>query len=265
VRSGTPPYNYKYLVSRSCYLYNVNVAIRTVTRKSVMRSLSPLITVYKHMNVHSLLAMAGMAGPLLLVATDFTAAFSTPDYSLVRDSISSLALTHLGWVQTIGFLFIGLLVEIFTAGLLFNVKGTWGFHLSIGLLVFFGFAMLIIGAFRTDPVGAARTIEGRIHGLAATSAFWIFPAALLAITPSFRKDPNWRGIFRYTMVAGILAVPLVITLGVLKDDISWFGLLERIVVANMIIWVEVAAVRLLFLSFKRGRPALDSEKGHESS
>jgi hypothetical protein len=230
-----------------------------------MRSLSPVIAVYKHMNVHSLLAMAGMAGPLLLITTDFTAAFSNPDYSLIRDSISSLALTHLGWVQTIGFLFIGLLVEIFTAGLLFNVKGTRGFHFSIGLLVFFGFALLIIGAFRTDPVGAARTVEGRIHGLAATAAFWIFPAALLAIAPSFRKDPNWRRIFLYTAIAGILAIPLVITLGVIKDDISWFGLMERIVVANMIFWVEVAAIRLLLLSFKRGRPARDTEKVLESS
>jgi MFS family permease len=241
------------------------MTIVTITRKSVMRSLSPVIAIYKQMNVHSLLAIAGMAGPLLLVATDFTAAFSTPGYSLVSNSISSLALTSLGWLQTIGFLFIGLLVEIFTAGLLFNVKRTRGFHFSIGLLVFFGFALLIIGAFRTDPVGAARTIEGRIHGLAASAAFWLFPAAILAIAPSFRKDSHWKGIFLYTVVAGILAVPLVITLGVLKEDMSWFGLLERIVVANMIIWVEVAAIRLLLLSFKRGRPVLEREAGHEAS
>jgi hypothetical protein len=241
------------------------MVILTSTRKSVRRGLSPVIAVYKHMNVHSLLAMAGIAGPLLLAATDFTAAFSTPGYSLVRGSISSLALTPLGWLQIIGFLAIGLLIEIFTAGLLYNVRRTRGFNLAIALLVFFGFSLLLIGAFRTDPVGAARTIEGRIHGLAATSAFWIFPAVILSIAPSFRKDPNWKGIFLYSVVAGILAVPLVITLGVLKDDISWFGLLERIVVANMIIWVEVAAIRLLLLSFKRGRPALESEKGHESS
>jgi hypothetical protein len=44
----------------------------------------------------------------------------------------------------------------------------------------------------------------------------------------------------------------VITLGVLPDDISWFGLLERILVANMIIWVEVAAIDLLRLSVHRG-------------
>jgi hypothetical protein len=217
------------------------------------------------MNVHSLLALAGMAGPLVLAVTDFTAALTSPNYNLVRDSISSLALTSLGWLQTIGFLTIGLLVEIFTAGLLFNVKGARGFRFSIGLLVLFGFALLLIGAFRTDPVGAARTIEGTIHGLMATTAFWIFPAAILIISPSFMKDPNWNGIFRYSLIAGLLAIALVITLGVLPDNTSWFGLLERLVVANMIIWVEVAAIKLLFLSVKRGHPARDKEERRELS
>jgi hypothetical protein len=229
------------------------MVIVTATRKSVRRGLSPVVTILKQMNVHSLLAIAGMAGPLVLAATDFTAALTSPQYNLVRDSISSLALTPLGWLQTIGFLAIGLLVEIFTAGLLYNIKGTRGFRFAILLLVFFGFALLLIGAFRTDPVGAGDTIEGRIHGLTATAAFWIFPAAILLIAPSLRNDPRWRGIFRYTLVAFVLAFVLELTIGVLPDDLSWFGLLERLIVANMIIWVEVAAVRLLLLSFKRGR------------
>lgn len=233
--------------------------------KSVIRGLSPVIAIFKQMNVHSLLALAGMVGPLVLATTDFTAALANPNYNLIKDSISSLALTSLGWLQTIGFLAIGLLVEIFTAGLLFNVKGTRGFRFSIGLLVFFGFALLLIGAFRTDPVGTTRTIEGTIHGLTATSAFWIFPVAILFIAPSLQKDTNWRNIFRYTVIAGILAIAFVITLGVLPDETSWFGLLERVLVANMIIWVEVAAVKLLLLSLRRRRPAVLRENKHEKA
>ncbi len=230
-----------------------------------MRGLSPVLSFYKRMNVHSLLAIAGMAGPLVLTATDFSAAFTSPAYSLVRDSISSLALTHLGWIQIIGFLAIGLLIEIFTAGLLYNIKRSRGFHSAIALLVFFGFALLLIGAFRTDPLGVDRTIEGRIHGLAATAALWIFPAAILLIALSLKNDPNWKNIFRYTLVTAILAIVLVITLGVLPDEIGWFGLLERIVVANMIIWVEVAAIKLLLLSLKRGRPFPAKENSPETS
>jgi len=217
-----------------------------------MSIISRILSILKRLNIHSVLALAGMAGPLVLAVTDLTASFTNPNYSLVRDSISSLALTRLGWLQTIGFLAIGLLVEIFVAGLLFNIKRRRGFHLSIGLLVFFGFGLLLIGAFRTDPIGGPDTIEGTIHGLTATGVFWIFPIAILLIASSLKNDSNWKNIFIYTIVAGILALVLVFVVGFIQDDISWFGLLERILVANMIIWVEVAAIKLLRLSVNRG-------------
>ena len=213
---------------------------------------SGLFSVFKRLNIHSILAIAGMAGPLVLAVTDFTAAFTNPGYSLVSHSISSLALTRLGWLQTIGFLAIGLLVEVFVAGLLFNIRGVRGFHFSIGLLVFFGFGLLLIGAFRTDPVGAETTIEGAIHGATANTVFWLFPVTILLLAPSLRNDPNWRNIFIYTVVAGISALVFAVVLGFLKDKISWFGLYERILVGNMIIWVEVTAIKLLRLSVNRG-------------
>jgi hypothetical protein len=211
---------------------------------------SNLFSIFKRMNVHSGLALAGAAGPLVLAVTDITAAITNPSYSLVRDSISSLALTSIGWLQTIGFLAIGLLVEIYVAGLLFNVKGVRGFRVSIGMLVFFGFGLLLIGAFRTDPVGGPDTIDGTIHSVVATGAFWLFPIAAFVIAPSLRRDPNWRNIYVYTLVAGALGIGLVLWLGFLPDESGYFGLLERLLVANMIAWVEVTAIKLLRLSVR---------------
>jgi hypothetical protein len=205
------------------------------------------------LNVHSALAGAGMLAPVILAAGDLTAGLSTPGYSIINHSISSLALTRIGWLQTIGFLALGLLVEIFTAGMLFNIKRARGFHLGIGIFVIFGFAMLLIGAFRTDPVGAARTIEGRIHGFTASTAFTLFPMALLFLIPSIQKDPRWQNLLRYTAATFILAVVLVVTLRFMQEKNNLFGLAERLLVLNMIIWVEVAGIKLFILSLKRGR------------
>ena len=210
-----------------------------------------LLTFVDRLNGHSALAGAGMVAPLMLAIGDLTAGLSTPGYSIVHNSISSLALTRIGWLQTIGFLALGLLVEIFTAGLLFNIKRFRGFHLGIGIFVIFGFALLLIGAFRTDPVGAARTIEGRIHGFTASTAFSLFPVALLFLVPSLRNDPRWTGLLRYTAVTFILAVVFVVALRIMQEQNSWFGLVERLLVLNMMVWVEVAAVRLFILSLKR--------------
>ena len=176
-----------------------------------------------------------------------------PDYSMLQNSISSLALTKIGWMQTIGFLFLGLLVEVFTAGLLFNIRGKRLFYLGIFLFVIFGFALLLIGAFRTDPVGADQTIEGRIHGLTAQTAFTIFPFALLLLLFSIKNDPNWQRYFRYTLVALILGFVLIIVIRVAREPNPVFGLMERLLVLNMLVWVEAAAINMFALSLKRGR------------
>jgi hypothetical membrane protein len=243
----------------------MNVGISETTNSLYDKTRGLVLSVqefFRLWNIHSTLAAAGIVGPLVLAAADIIAALYNPGYSLVRDSISSLALTSLGWLQTIGFLALGLLVEIYTAGLLYNIKRARWFHLGIAIFVFFGFAMLMIGAFHTDPVGGPRTFEGAIHGFMARATFSLFAVGILALAPAIKKDQDWRYLFRYTIVTAVLAVVLGIVLRFFPEKTGWFGLIERILVANMIIWVEVTAINLLRLSLKRRKPVrLDSQAG----
>ena len=207
----------------------------------------------KKWNVHTALALAGMAGPVVLVVTNLTAAISTPGYSMITHSISSLALTDIGWVQSIGFLAIGLLVEIFAAGLLFNIRDNRGFHLSVAFLAMIGFGMLLLGAFKTDPVGAPDTTEGIIHTIAASAVFWLFPLTALLMSRALKYDWHWEGMYKYSIITGILAFLLAIMVTALDDTSSWFGLAERILVANMVIWVLAMGYRLFCISLTRVR------------
>jgi hypothetical protein len=204
----------------------------------------------KHLNITSVPALVGIVGPIVVVVGDLTASLSTPDYSLVRDSISSLALTPIGWLQSICFLAMGLLLEIFVAGLFFNIRRARGFHAGIGLLAFEGFVLMLIAAFHMDAPGSLRTTAGIIHTIASYGLGSLFPIAILSLAPSLKSTPNWKNIFVYTLVADVLALALVAGL-FLSDQAGWFGLYERIIVANAIIWVEVVAVHLLRLSLRR--------------
>ena len=161
-------------------------------------------------DAYGILAWAGIIGPLVLVALDITAAISQPKYSLIKDSISALGLTSLGWIQTIGFVVFGLLVEIFTAGLFLNIRRKHLFDVGIGLLTFFGFGLAMIGLFRTDPIGGLPTWSGRIHVWAAYSVLGLFPVSLAMLLSSIRDDPNWRGLYHYTVVTGVLALGMAI-------------------------------------------------------
>ena len=201
------------------------------------------------LNINSAPALAGIVGPIVVVVGDLAASLSTPNYSIISDSISSLALTPIGWLQSICFLAMGLLEVFFVIGLFFNIRRARGFHPGIGLLAFCGFGLMLIGAFRMDHPGAP-PIEGIIHTIASYGLGLLFPIAILLLTPSLKSDPNWKNIFVYTLVAGVLALALIMGLFLL-DQRGWFGLYERIIVANVIIWVEVVAVHLLRLSLRR--------------
>jgi Protein of unknown function (DUF998) len=203
------------------------------------------------LGLNGILALAGIAGPLVLVIMDSVAALATPGYSLIRDSISSLAWTKLGFVQTIGFLVIGLLVELFVAGLLFSIRGAKGFGFGIALIAVFGFGLLLVGAFHTDPAGGMHTLEGTIHGIVAKTIFWLFPAAALLIAPSLRKNPFWKSLFIYSIIASIVAVGLMISTLWMPEENSKFGLFERGLVADEILWVEIMAIWLFRLSLRR--------------
>jgi len=207
------------------------------------------------LNVNGLTALAGITGPAILLIADLVGAVSAEHYSFVQHSISFLAWMPMGWIQTIGFLAIGLLVEIFAAGLFFNIRRARGFSFGIALLVCFGFGLLLIGAFHTDIPGRPGTVDGAIHGAAANTAFWLLPAATLFIAPSLKNDRRWQSLFPYSIaIAGFALIWIIIYRVWLPPNLSWFGLYERILVTIEVLWVEMMAIWQLRLSLKAKPP-----------
>jgi len=204
----------------------------------------------KRLNINSVPALVGIVGPIVVVVGDFAASLSIPGYSLVRDSVSSLALTGIGWLQSICFLAMGLLLEIFVAGLFFNIRRARGFHAGIVLLALCGFVLMLIAAFHMDAPGGPRTTAGIIHTIASYGLGLLFPIAILSLTPSLKSTPNWKNIFTYTLIAGILAFGLIVG-AFFTEQTGWFGLYERIIILNALVWVEVVAIHFLRLLLRQ--------------
>ncbi len=204
----------------------------------------------KRLNINSVPALVGIVGPIVVIVGDLAASLSIPCYSLVRDTVSSLALTSVGWLQTICFLAMGLLLEIFVTGLFFNIRRARGFHLGIGLLALCGFVLMLIAAFHMDAPGVERTIDGTIHTIVSYGLGLLFPIAILSFAPSLKNTPNWKSIFIYTLIAGVLALALILG-ALLAEQRGWFGLYERIIILNALIWVEVVAIHFLRLLLRQ--------------
>jgi hypothetical protein len=142
-----------------------------------------------------------------------------------------------------------LLLEIFVAGLYFNIRRARGFHAGISLLALCGFVPMLIAAFMDAP-GAPRTIDGIIHLISSYSLGLLFPIAILSLAPSFKSTPNWRNISIYTLITGVLAFGLLIGAFFIEQT-GWFGLYERIIILNALIWVEVVAIHYLRLLLRQ--------------
>jgi MFS family permease len=203
----------------------------------------------KRLTINSVPAIVGIVGPIVVIVGDLAASSSVPGYSLVRDSVSSFALTSLGWLQSICFLAMGLLLEIFVAGLFFNIRRARGFHAGIVLLALCGFVLMLIATFHMDHPGAP-PIDGTIHTIASYGLGLLFPIAILSLAPSFKSTPNWKNIFVYTMIAGVLAFGLILG-AFLTEQTGWFGLYERIIILNALVWVEVVAIHFLRLLLRQ--------------
>lgn len=203
----------------------------------------------RRLNVNSVPAIVGIVGPLVVIVGDVTASLSVPGYSPIHDSVSSFALTSLGWLQSICFLAMGTLLVIFVGGLYFGVRRAPGFHAGIILLALCGFVLMLIATFHMDHSGAP-PIDGEIHTVASYGLGLLFPIAVLSLAPSFKNTSNWNNIFIYTLLAGVLAFALILG-AIFGNQRGWFGLYERIIILNALVWVEVVAIHFLRLLLGR--------------
>jgi hypothetical protein len=200
------------------------------------------------LKLHGFLALAGIAGPLLLLGAELLVPLSFVNYSPLHDSISMLAWAGMGWLESATFLIAGLLLETFAAALLLGIRGVMGFSFGIVLLTLCGFSLLMVGLFRTDIPYFPPTIDGTIHGIASKVIFILLPLAILLIAPSLKKDPYWNSLFSFSIVIACFAL---IWIGIYKvwepEELGLFGLYERVLVSIETIWIEVMAFWLLRL------------------
>lgn len=204
----------------------------------------------RSLGTNSVPAIVGIVGPIVMIVGDLSASLSIPGYSPVRDTVSSLALTSIGWLQSICFLAMALLLEIFVAGLFFNIRRARGFYAGIVLLALCGFVLMLIATFHMRAPGGPHTIDGTIHTIASYGLGLLFPIAILSLAPSFQSTPNWKSMFIYTLIAGVLAFGLIVG-AFFTERTGWFGLYERIIILNALVWVEVVAIHLLGLLLKQ--------------
>jgi hypothetical protein len=166
----------------------------------------------------------------------------------LRQTISSYVWSNYGLMATIAFYIIGIIIAILSIRLFFSLSKTRLSKIGALLLTLVGLDLILVAIFPTRQPGDPMTIQFVLHIFLAFSIAAIFPIAILLLNPSL-KARGWSRLYKYTFfVSGFSLLVNIVALVVIIFDLNLLGILERLMILNALIWIEVVAVRLLLSS-----------------
>ncbi|WP_454854522.1 DUF998 domain-containing protein [Promicromonospora soli] len=146
-----------------------------------------------------------------------------------------------------------LMVRMYRAGLAVGAVPAFA-------MIVFAIAMVLVGAFPTDPPGTPASMSATIHRVSAATAFCVLPLVGLSLERSIRQPRTSlpRGLRSAARALGVLVVAfLVVHLSLVfftGSGIMAFGLIERIGFVVMIGYLF-----LLAAAIDRESPGIDRE------
>jgi hypothetical membrane protein len=210
------------------------------------------------------LGWLAVLGPIAFTVAWIVSEVLQDGYSPQQDYISELAAldAQQAWIMITGFLLLGAGTVSLGAGLAGAVKGRPARIGSI-LVTIAGASIIVAGLARTDcrirlDTCAARIDAGEAswhsvtHDWVSLVVFLGLIAAPLVLARAFRGDESWRYLRAYSITTGLVGLALLVLLfsGVAE---SWTGVVQRVFVTVLFLWVAILGARLIRLSRVRPR------------
>jgi len=199
--------------------------------------------------VQKLLAVCGIAGPVIYTIVIVVLGSLEPNYSHLSQTMSELGAADARYsivMNTAGIPLLGILIIAFATGLDRDISANRFSKFGPAFLAVSGLCLIIIGFFPCDT-GDDMTFSGRTHNALAIAATVTMILSLLSFSPRLRVDERWRNYFTYTMCT-VLVTLVFAALYAFHVFESWEGALQRISMAVPLIWIEVMSIKLLRLS-----------------
>jgi hypothetical protein len=193
------------------------------------------------------LVWVGLAGVAINAAVLLAAPVLRPEISLVHGALSQYAIGPWSWLQTVGFLALGVgSLCLAWALTLAGPASRWDLPAAIALVVA-GLGCIGLAAF---PMGvpSPMTPLGDLHQTAGTIAVAGHLTAMLGVVLAARDDQRWRSLVVpgavLWLVALANALATQVELSVPELPIP-FGIVMRLVTGPVLVWWAAMAVWML--------------------
>lgn len=205
-------------------------------------------------NTLRFLALCGVIAPILFTILVLVGGFFYPGYSHATHAISELGgvTARYPLIQNINFFLVGILIMAFSVGLHRCIGGGRGSKLGPILFGTFGLITTVAQPFLPlDPGGEFVTLTGTLHNVTGLGSFLFAVAGIFVTSRRLKQDPSWQSYRNFSVISSIVALIslvawIVIAKGAGIGAVN--GVLQRIFVGIVFLWIEVIAIRLFKLS-----------------
>lgn len=222
-------------------------------------------------NLLQLLALLGLCGPMVFAAVVVVLPyFRLDEYSSLRDPVSALLLGRYGYIQTAAFFAAGLSSIAVAVGIRRTMRGSSrGSRLGIILIELWAVGFMLAGILPTDAEGQPTQAAASFHASVAFLAFVGAVAGILTLSKRFAGDGRWRSFYPLSLAIGFATlvglVDLIMVMhglidqaaaieltthndpriiGMLSQGFEGFGIIQRIFLGTVMLWVILAAGQL---------------------
>jgi len=197
--------------------------------------------------IRTVSAVCGMAAPVIFFLTAGILGMITPGYDPVTQLISELGESgapYAGAMNLLGFGVTGVLLVAFAPGLFVALGKNRVAAAGCGFVAIAGILFLAMAFISCDRGCIPVTPEGGLHLILGLFAAIAAVAASFLLAWPMRNSGRWGRIWQYSILTGILIL-LVLPVFISFGDLA--GLLQRVLVGIIFLWLEVLAIRVVTL------------------
>jgi hypothetical membrane protein len=194
------------------------------------------------------LALGGVAGPLVFATVVLVAAAHRPDYSHFTNMISELGATgtpYAAFMNYAGFVPAGLMLAAFGVALAAVLPRQRSTIVAAALVALFGSGAAASGIFSCDPgcPQGGGSLENLVHDRIAPVAFLCQIVAIGILGIHFRRLPAWRPVAIDSLLTSALALLFLVALASSLDTRTLTGLWQRLMLSTLFLWCAVIGLR----------------------
>ena len=204
------------------------------------------LTDYKRDRLSRYLAFGAIIGPIIFTIVAFSLASIRPGYSHISQLFSELG--EIGApnaivMNTLGTPILGVSVILFSLALKQVLERTRTSQSGVLVVLIGGICLILGGLFPCDPGCIPVTFSGKMHELVSNIGFSGIILAPLLLSVHFRTSISWKKYWFPTLMVGVFTVILV-PLYLTDFFVSWNGFVQRLLLANLLIWIEAVAFKI---------------------